>query len=162
MSSFLRRIYVHRSNFWHHKYGTGQGDLSIDISIDNGNTWQWNVFYISGDLGNQWNQESINLTNFISSELRIRIRVKTGNDWQSDVAIDRLSILSGPITPSGIFLSDVSNYGIYNLIYSIEGCDEYLNLFIKEINAGDDRTLCPSENPHSKFKFSFCEQHITI
>ncbi len=133
-------------NFWHHKYGTGQGDLSIDISIDNGNTWQWNVFYISGDLGNQWNQESINLSNFISSELRIRIRVKTGNDWQSDVAIDRLSILSGPITPSGIFLSDVSNYGIYNLIYSIEGCDEYLNLFIKEINAGDDRTLCPSEN----------------
>ena len=56
----------------------------------------------------------LDLSSFNSSELLIRFRVITGDGsmgpgWQGDVAIDQVSILSGPVTIDGFFLSDYSN-----------------------------------------------------
>ena len=94
-------------HFWYHQYGIGQGSFSIDIITSNGANYYSNVFQSSGDQGNQWNEVSIDLTPYISSEVWIRLRVVTG-DWQSDVPVDKLSILGGPITSDGNFLTNVS------------------------------------------------------
>ena len=68
--------------------GNKNSILSVDISSDNGITWQLDVWNIIGNLGDQWNSQSIDLTNFISSELKVRFRVLTGHTWSSDIAID--------------------------------------------------------------------------
>ena len=131
--------------FWHHKYGAGQGSFSVDLSIDNGLTWIWNYWDVYGDLGNQWNEVAIDLSPYNTSEVLIRLRVVTGNDYSSDVAVDKLSILGGPVTPDGTFLSDVAISGTHNLIYSIPGCDDFVDIIVNEIDAGPDQIVCPSQ-----------------
>ena len=134
-------------NFYYHKYGFSQGSLAIDLSIDNGVNWILDHWTIYGDQGNQWYEESIDLSNFISPETKIRFRVITGNDYSSDVAIDRISLLGGPITSDGSILTSVAASGTHVFEYSIIGCTDNLSIFIDEIDAGQDLTVCPSENP---------------
>ncbi|MBT5859208.1 MAG: PKD domain-containing protein [Flavobacteriales bacterium] len=131
-------------HFWYHKYGAGQGSFAVDVSTDNGSTWNWNIFWKGGDMGNQWNEAVIDLSQYNDTEVLIRLRVITG-DWQSDVAVDKLAILAGPVTTDGNVLTSVASNGIYNLIYSIQGCDDYVDILIKEIDAGNDMTICPSQ-----------------
>jgi hypothetical protein len=133
-------------HFWMHKEGAGQGSFAVDVSIDNGVNWSLDYWYISGDLGSQWQEYSISLSNFNSSEVKLRLRVITGN-WQSDIAVDKLSILGGPVTADGFFLTDVANDGLHNLMYSIQGCDDYVDVLINEINSGSDLVVCPLSSP---------------
>jgi hypothetical protein len=133
-------------NFWYHMYGNGQGSLAIDISTNNGLSWNWDYWVIYGNQGNQWLEASIDLSLLNSTELKIRIRVITGNTSKSDVAIDKISILGGPVTAEGNFLTNVANDGIHNLIYSIQGCDDMMNITINEINAGPNQTVCPLQS----------------
>ena len=134
-------------HFWFHKYGNGQGSLAVDISTNNGTTWNWNYWDVYGDLGDQWNQIAIDLSMFNSSEVLIRLRVITGNNFKSDIAIDKLSVLSGPITSDGIFISNVAASGTQVLTYSIEGCSENLVIQVDEVDAGVDYIVCPVEIP---------------
>ena len=85
-------------------------------------------------MGNQWNEAIIDLSQYNDTEVLIRLRVITG-DYQSDVAVDKLAILAGPVTTDGNVLTSVASNGTHNLIYSIEGCDDYVNVLIKEIQA---------------------------
>ena len=133
-------------HFWFRKQGGGQGSFAVDVSVDNGSSWIWNHWYQAGDLGNLWQEATVDLSAFNATEVKLRLRVITGT-WQSDVAVDKLSILGGPVTVDGVFLSDVANYGLHNLIYSIQGCDDYVDILVNEINAGSDLVVCPSEAP---------------
>ena len=133
-------------NFYYHKYGFSQGSLAIDLSTDNGLNWILDHWTIYGDQGNQWHEVSIDLSNYISSEMKIRFRVITGNDYSSDVAIDKISLLGGPITSDGSILTSVASSGNHIFEYSIIGCSDNISVFIDEINAGQDLTVCPSEN----------------
>ena len=133
-------------HFWMHKQGAGQGSFAIDVSIDNGVNWNLDYWYISGDLGSQWEEYSIYLSAFNATEVKLRLRVITGN-WQSDIAVDKLSILGGPVTADGFFLTDVATDGLHNLMYSIQGCDDYVDVLVNEINAGFDLVVCPSSSP---------------
>ena len=136
-------------NFWYHMFdgnsnnGINQGSLSVDVSIDNGNTWINDIWIRNGNYGNQWLEASVDLSSYNSTELLIRLRVITGDLWQSDVALDNLSVLGGPITVDGNFITDVAISGTHNLIYSIQGCSEFLDVTINEIDAGDDQIVCP-------------------
>jgi len=132
--------------FWYHKYGAGQGSFAVDVSIDNGLTWIWNHWDVYGDLGNQWNEVAIDLSPYNTSEVLIRLRVVTGNDYSSDVAVDKLSVLGGPVTPDGSFLTDAAIFGTHNLIYSIQGCDDFVDIIVNEIDAGPDLIICPSQS----------------
>ncbi|MEE2953882.1 MAG: gliding motility-associated C-terminal domain-containing protein [Bacteroidota bacterium] len=139
-------------HFWYHKEGSGQGSFAVDVSVDDGVSWVWNHWYIHGDMGNLWQEAAVDLSMFNSSEVRIRLRVITGDGingpgWQSDVAVDKLSILGGPITVEGQFLSDVANSGVHNLTYSIQGCEDYVDIYVNEIDAGLDQVACPTQSP---------------
>ena len=130
--------------FWYHQYGAGQGSFAVDVSTDNGMSWNWSVFWKGGDMGNQWNEAIIDLSQYNGTEVFIRLRVITG-DYQSDVAVDKLEILAGPVTTDGNVLTSVASNGTHNLIYSIQGCDDYVDVFIKEIDAGSDMIVCPTQ-----------------
>ena len=136
-------------NFYYHKYGNGNENalLSVDISTDNGINWQLDVCSLIGNLGDNWINQSIDLSSFISSELRIRFRVLTGNHWSSDIAIDKVSILGGAITHDGLLLSNIANSGTHTYTYSIEGCSNNFTVNYQQINAGNDFTICPSNTP---------------
>ena len=133
-------------NFYYHKYGNGNKNsiLSVDISIDGGVNWQLDVWNIIGNLGDQWYSQSIDLTNFISSDLKVRFRVLTGHNFRSDIAIDKVSFLSGPITSDGTILTDVISPGNHIFEYSIQGCTDNITVSVDPINAGNDLTICPS------------------
>jgi len=139
-------------HFWYHMYddpsdGAGQGTFSVDISTDNGTNWTNDIWFRSGSQANQWLEATVNLSNYNSAEVLIRLRVITGNSWQSDVAVDYLSFLGGPVSSVGIFLPTAADSGLHTLIYNIQGCTDTVNMYVKPIDAGNDMDICPSQSP---------------
>ena len=139
-------------HFWYHMYdnpsnGVGQGTFSVDISTDNGTTWTDDIWFRSGSQANQWLEAAVDLSNYNSSEVLVRLRVITGNSWQSDVAVDMLSFLGGPVTPGGVFLPIVADSGLHTLIYNIQGCTDTVNIYVNPIDAGNDMDICPTQAP---------------
>ncbi len=79
--------------FWYHMYGTNMGTLSVQVSTDGGSSWSSNIWSLSGDQGNSWQQQVIDLDSYISeNDLVIRFTGVTGSDYTSDMAIDDFSI----------------------------------------------------------------------
>ena len=97
-------------------------------------------------MGNQWYSQSIDLTNYISAELKVRFRVLTGHNFRSDIAIDKVSILGGSISSDGTVLTDVISSGSHTFEYSIEGCSDNVTISVDPIDAGDDLTICPTQS----------------
>ncbi len=88
-------IYKPTLKFYYHMFDDNSGNmgsLSVEISLDNGNTWQ-NVWSKSGNQGNQWNEAIIELydCSFVE-EFLFRFKGVTGDSYLSDIAIDHVSI----------------------------------------------------------------------
>lgn len=79
--------------FWHHMYGAHVNSLEVLVS-ENGAT-PVQVWTLSGDQGNVWNQVSVDLSAF-SGEIELLFSATTGadgsNGWQSDIAIDDVAV----------------------------------------------------------------------
>lgn len=118
--------------FWYHAYGGNMGELHIDI-FSNG-SWDYDVITpISGNQGNQWRQVVINLSTYANQTISIRFRGITGDDFESDLAIDDIKVydIFGP--PSSDFnasatqicggevvtMNDASQFGPANWNWSI-------------------------------------------
>ena len=82
-------------SFAYHMYGATMGTLSIDVSPDSGATWiqEWSL---SGNQGNQWSQVYVDLSAY-SSNISVRVQAETGTSYTSDISIDLLRFLEGPI-----------------------------------------------------------------
>ncbi|MEL6275429.1 MAG: T9SS type A sorting domain-containing protein [Bacteroidota bacterium] len=87
--------------FKYHMHGSEMGNLLVQLSTDGGIVWRESVFTVIGDQGNQWNEAFIDLSSFVSANLRIRIVGVTGSGEQSDIAIDDVRIKSAntPLLP---------------------------------------------------------------
>ncbi len=82
--------------FAYHMYGLAMGTLNVDISDDNGTTWT-NVWTLSGDQGNQWNEAVIDLSSY-TTQIDIRVQAITGSSFTSDMAIDLTRLMEAPIS----------------------------------------------------------------
>lgn len=80
--------------FSYHSFGTNTGTIEAEISNDDGANWT-SVFSNTGNLGDVWNSESIDLMSYLNETVKIRITGTTGSDWSSDIAIDHIGI-GGP------------------------------------------------------------------
>ena len=80
--------------FAYHMYGSSMGTLSIEVSTDNGSTWnqEWDR---SGNQGNQWNETYIDLSSYIS-DISVRIKSVTGSSFRSDMAVDLVRFTEMP------------------------------------------------------------------
>ncbi len=82
-------------SFDYHMFGsTDGGSVDLEASADGGTTWTslWNQ---TGNQGNQWNEVSISLTDYAGGTVQLRFNRITGGTWESDVAIDNVSLSAG-------------------------------------------------------------------
>ncbi len=83
-------------NFSYHMYGSNMGSLALEASTDNG--LNWNVLWSeSGNNGNSWSSQSIDLSAYIGGNVKLRFNGVTGNSYRSDMAIDDISLTTGTI-----------------------------------------------------------------
>ncbi len=112
-------------SFKNHMYGTDVGSLVVQATDDDV-TWT-DLWSLSGNQGNQWNSVNVDLSSYVGSIVKLRIVGTTGDGWSSDIAIDDLSLTTGPASPNncdplsftGVSLighsnSDDGNYTIAN------------------------------------------------
>ena len=84
-------------------YGTNINSLVAEVSTNGGSSWA-QIFTKSGDQGNQWFTETVDLSAFQSSNVSFRFTVTTGSGnqgWRSDIALDNIRIASGSGSGSG-------------------------------------------------------------
>lgn len=108
--------------FGYHMSGATMGDLHVDI-LSNG-VWINDITpVLSGDQGTAWQQRSVNLASYLGSVVNFRFRGITGTSWESDLAIDDISV-SGTVDVNEIALeNEFSVYpnpsnGIFNFSYN--------------------------------------------
>ena len=80
--------------FWYHMYGTDQGSLHVDVSTNDGITWQEDFVPSWTDNKDQWQEKVIDLSPLKTegSNIRLRIRGRVGKSLRSDIAIDDILI----------------------------------------------------------------------
>ncbi|WP_298544592.1 fibronectin type III domain-containing protein [uncultured Aquimarina sp.] len=81
-------------SFRYHMTGNAVGELRLEASSDNGTTWT-SIWSRSGDQGNSWNSAAVNLDSYTGSSMQLRYVGTSGNSWQGDMAVDRISLFTG-------------------------------------------------------------------
>lgn len=77
--------------FAYHMNGGDMGALHVDIFSDG--TWNLDTTpFISGNQGNSWKTRDVSLTPYLGKTITFRFRGITGNGFESDLAIDAISI----------------------------------------------------------------------
>ncbi|MEO9570721.1 MAG: MBG domain-containing protein [Polaribacter sp.] len=88
--------------FDYHMYSNGgattMGTLNLLISTNNGSTFT-NVFSVSGNQGNEWVNQIIDLSAYDGLTTIIRYEAICGSDYRSDISIDNVIITSESGTP---------------------------------------------------------------
>ncbi|NMM47808.1 T9SS-dependent choice-of-anchor J family protein [Marinigracilibium pacificum] len=85
-------------SFSYHMYGAASmGNLELQATTD-GNTWS-SIWSKSGNQGNNWLQAEVNLAAYLGDKVKLKFIGTTGDTWQSDIAIDALSLSSSTTTP---------------------------------------------------------------
>ena len=78
--------------FWYHMYGQSIGSLTVAVSVDGGGTWD-DLWTLSGDQGNQWTQQVVDLSAYDGQGVvMLRFVGETGDGFTSDIAIDDLEL----------------------------------------------------------------------
>lgn len=103
--------------FSYHMYGFSMGDLFLEVSVDSGLSWSTPIWSKSGNQGNQWNRDSIDLSPYLGGVVAFRFRGETGNDYASDISIDHIVIKEDPLCVNFAAQgskSDITCYGYRN------------------------------------------------
>jgi len=117
-------------SFWYHMYGQDMGDLHVDIF--DGTQWVNDVITpISGDQGNVWLNQQVNLTSYIGSIIKIRFRGITGSNWESDIALDDINLSH----TSGVSTNDISSTYSLSVYPNPANNQVVINFDLKEDNA---------------------------
>jgi len=82
--------------FKYHMYGSNMGTLVIEISTDNGASWNYMAGVNPGQGIDSWITLSLasNLNTYTSNIVQLRLRGTTGNSFRSDIAVDDINIYS--------------------------------------------------------------------
>ncbi len=82
---------AYKIQFAYHMYGQSMGSLSVDVW--DGTQWVNDVWMVSGDLGNVWNEAVVGLGAFQNPDAQVRLRGVTGSNYYSDIAIDDIQFI---------------------------------------------------------------------
>ena len=81
-------------SFYYQMYGAGCDSLVLEA--DSGNGAWYKVWGNYGDVGNSWNYKTIKLISLGGKSARLRFVAKHSNTNTGDIAIDEISVFSGP------------------------------------------------------------------
>ncbi|MFC1584680.1 M6 family metalloprotease domain-containing protein [Fibrobacterota bacterium] len=119
--------------FWAHMYSADGniGELWVDINVDG--AWSDGVMHLTGDHGDEWFQQTLDLQPYIGERVQIRFRSITGTEYDGDICIDDFEIdgipkvvgASGKTTPAS---SRVLRTGSYLILQNITGMVYILGL----------------------------------
>ena len=76
-------------SFNYHMYGTTVGTLTLEVSTNQGISWN-TLWIYSGTQSHLWKSQTVNIPN--SNSAKFRFRGLTGSGWSSDLAIDNFKI----------------------------------------------------------------------
>lgn len=80
-------------SFDYHMYGASDmGTFSLEASDDNGASWT-SIWSQTGNQGNSWITENVNMSAYTGSSVQLRFNRTTGSTWQADIAIDNVSMI---------------------------------------------------------------------
>ncbi|MGY0392708.1 M14 family zinc carboxypeptidase [Bizionia sp. KMM 8389] len=98
-------------SFYYHMFGAHMGSLSVEISLDNGTTWNQldaagntviDTPILDGEQQNYesapWLEQTINLSSYDNQIFKLRLSGTTGQNYLSDIAVDQLSLTANEIT----------------------------------------------------------------
>lgn len=80
-------------SFWYHMYGSDVGSLTLQASTDC-SSWT-SIWSESGNQGNVWLQENVDLTGYAGGTVALRYVSVRGSNWPSDIAIDDITVDAG-------------------------------------------------------------------
>ena len=79
-------------DFSYHMFGAADmGSIALEVSNDNGATWT-SVWSQTGNQGNSWLTQSVNLSTYTGGGIQLRFNRVTGSTWQADIAIDNINL----------------------------------------------------------------------
>lgn len=116
------------ARFWYHMWDDDYGNmgtLHLDIGVND--VWTEDIMTpISGNQGDQWLEQVVDLSGWEGQIIRLRFRGITGSDWASDICIDDFSITgTNPCPPGNVtFASQAEIDGFpanYPYCYEIDG-----------------------------------------
>ncbi|MCH2024015.1 MAG: fibronectin type III domain-containing protein, partial [Saprospiraceae bacterium] len=91
--------------FYSHMYGIDINTLNVDISTNSGASYS-NIFTKSGNQGNQWNEEIVDISSYFGSgTVTFRITGIRGTSWAGDIAIDNFEVREAPSCPQPTVLA---------------------------------------------------------
>jgi len=102
-------------SFDYHMYGTAVNSLELDISTNGGLTWD-TLWLLSGNQGERWVRQFIDLSNYDGEIAQLRFVGKKGNNVRSDIGLDNL-VFYGPQdlgTPPYTYFQDLDQDGYGN------------------------------------------------
>lgn len=82
--------------FMYHMYGVDIGTLSLEITIDAGESWEV-LWRLNGDQGDQWHQADIDLSNYNGMIANLRFVKSLGTGIRNDMALDDIILYGSTI-----------------------------------------------------------------
>ena len=112
----LTAVSVPQLKFYSHMFGASIAELRIDASTNGGTSYS-NIFSKSGDQGDQWVEELVDLSSF-SGSVEFKITAYVGDDgsgiqYWGDIAIDNFEIRNAPTCPkpNNVIISNLTSTG---------------------------------------------------
>jgi hypothetical protein len=78
--------------FDYHMLGSSVGTVSLQLSTDDGATWPTTLWTQSGDQGSAWNANTVDLTAYAGSTIKLRFFGTTSSSWQGDICVDNIAL----------------------------------------------------------------------
>jgi hypothetical protein len=106
--------------FWYHLFGSGQGELHVDLIVD-GVLIADAMPPIVGDQGDQWKQALLDLSAYEGSTINARFRGITGFSSLSDMALDDIGLepatgIAETTAPSSLMVLPTDADGVFNVV----------------------------------------------
>ncbi|MGD1843787.1 MAG: S8 family serine peptidase [Salibacteraceae bacterium] len=109
--------------FWYHMFGNNMGDLHVDVK-SNG-LWVNDVTpVISGNQGDAWLNQIVDLSAYTGEIINIRFRGVTGGGFRSDIALDDIAVNEG--VSAGFNSQEVGQFTDFQFTNQSQGGLSYL------------------------------------
>ncbi len=114
-------------SFDYHMYGATMGTLSLQARVGTG-SWS-SVWSLSGNQGNSWNSQNVDLSSYAGVEVQLRFVGTTGSSYTSDMTVDNLELTTGGgtscDTPTGLAGSSIAETTFTMSWDAVSGADSY-------------------------------------
>ncbi|MBT8269321.1 MAG: choice-of-anchor D domain-containing protein [Bacteroidia bacterium] len=141
-----------RVTMFYHMHGQDMGNLNVDLSTDGGTTFPVNLTGYNGEVQNSGNSSwipiSFDLSAYIGQTIRIRVQGITGNNYRSDLAIDKITftVKAEPTTAPGGVTSDLTVWLKANDGHSLND-GQSMNNWVDQGRGGDAYAKYPAQAP---------------